>query len=517
METIIGLIIGILIGVFVGKSMANAKARTDLQRAKDEGKRAYNEIEIAFEKHKAISDERIKGFEKRDRDKVEEIESLRINLSERDKEISDINGELATFKANYTAASKTIEEKNSDINKRDKELEDLKADLQKANRDLAAAEANNDALNEKLESQKAEIEEIGNKFNTEFENIANKIFESKSEKFTELNKTNMKTILDPLGHNIEEFKKQVNDVYSSESKERFSLGEKVRELSKLNQQISEEARNLTRALKGEAKTQGCWGEMILESILERSGLRKNEQYFMEMELKDEKGNALKSDSEGKKMRPDAVIKYPDNRNVIIDSKVSLNAYTRYNAAEDVDVQKAELEAHVRAIRNHIVSLSTKGYDDYDKSLDFVMMFVPSEPAYIAALEGDPELWNFAYDRRILLINPTNLITTLKIIVDLWKREYQNRNALEIAERGAKLYDKFVGFVDNLEQVGKSINKAQDRYQDAYKQLYTGNDNLVRQTTKLKELGLKTKKDLPEGLVNYSNNRERPLRVAESAE
>ena len=517
MEIAIGLIIGITIGFIIGKARANAKSGVDIQAAKDEAKRAYSEIEIAYETHKAASDERLQAFARRVREKEIEIESLKMNLLEKDKQSSAINNELATALANYKAASQTIEEKNSDIIKRNEELETLKIQLQKSNRELATAVANNEALGQKLETQKAEIEEIGNKFNNEFENIANKIFESKSEKFTQLNKTNMKTILDPLGQNIEDFKKQVNDVYSSESKERFSLGERVKELAKLNQVISEEARNLTRALKGEAKTQGCWGEMILESILERSGLRKNEQYFMEMELKDENGNAIKSESEGKKMRPDAVIKYPDSRNVIIDSKVSLNAYARYSAAEDAKVQKAELEEHVRAIRSHIVTLSTKGYDDYDKSLDFVMMFVPSEPAYIAALEGDPELWNFAYDKRILLINPTNLITTLKIIVDLWKREYQNRNALEIADRGAKLYDKFVGFVDNLEQVGKSINKAQDRYEDAYKQLYTGNDNLVRQTTKLKELGLKTKKELPEGLVSYSQNRERPLRVAESAE
>ena len=189
------------------------------------------------------------------------------------------------------------------------------------------------------------------------------------------------------------------------------------------------------------------------------------------------GNRLRSDSEGKKMRPDAVIKYPDNRNVIIDSKVSLNAFTRYIAANDVAEQKAELEAHISAIKNHIVSLSTKGYDDYNKALDFVMMFIPSEPAYIAAMQGDPDLWNYAYNKRILLMNPTNLITSLKLIVDLWKREYQNQNAIAIANRGAKLYDKFVGFVKNLEKVGSYIGSAKTSYDEAYKQLSTGNDNL----------------------------------------
>ena len=376
----------------------------------------------------------------------------------------------------------------------------VKNELNDKNQQLATSRASNIALNHNLETQKNEIEQLGKKFNTEFELIANKILETKSEKFTELNKNNLKILLEPLGQNITEFKKQVNDVYTTEAKERFSLGEKVKELAILNQVISEEAKNLTKALKGEAKMQGNWGEMILESILERSGLRKNEQYFMEHELKDENGKAILSDSEGKKMRPDAVIKYPDNRNVILDSKVSLNAFTRMIASIDVEDQKRELESHIAAIKTHIISLSTKGYDDYDKALDFVMMFIPSEPAYIAALQGAPDLWNFAYDKRILLISPTNLITSLKLIVDLWKREYQNQNAIEIAERGAKLYDKFVGFVTNLEAIGVAIDKAQDKYNDAYKQLSTGNDNLVLQSTKLKLLGVKNKKELPLELV-----------------
>ncbi|MCK5907345.1 MAG: DNA recombination protein RmuC, partial [Flavobacteriales bacterium] len=257
----------------------------------------------------------------------------------------------------------------------------------------------------------------------------------------------------------------------------------------------------------EAKTQGNWGEMILESILEKSGLRKDEEYFMEHQLLDEDGKPLRSDSENKKMRPDAVIKYPDNRNVIIDSKVSLNAFSRYLSAPSKEEQERELQMHVSAIKNHIVSLSSKGYDDYDKALDFVMMFIPSEPAYIAAMQGDSNLWNFAYDKRILLMNPTNLITSLKLIVDLWKREYQNQNAVEIASRGAKLYDKFVGFVSNLDGVGDYLNKAQGKYSEAYKQLTTGNDNLVLQATKLKSLGLKTKKELPKAFQNVEGKDE----------
>lgn len=430
-------------------------------------------------------------------EKLNDHNTLKAELKQAKAGHEATNMQLATA----VAGNEAYAEKLKDHDALKEELKQLKADYDSVNRQLATATANNQALEDKLGTQKAEIEALSKKFNTEFENIANKILDTKTEKFTKLNSENLKTILDPLGKNIDEFKKQVDEVYKAESKERFSLGEKVKELAQLNQVISEEARNLTKALKGEAKTQGRWGEMILENILERSGLVKGREYFMEHELTDANGNPLKSDAEGKKMRPDAVIKYPDNRSVIIDSKVSLNAFTRLLATTDPEEQKAELAAHVAAVKGHIVALSTKGYDDYDKALDFVMMFVPSEPAYIAALQGDADLWNFAYDKRILLLSPTNLITSLKLIVDLWKREYQNRNAQEIAERGAKLYDKFVGFVNNLEDVGDHLGKAHGKYNEAFKQLSTGNDNLVLQAEKLKKLGLKTKKELPAEIVN----------------
>jgi len=393
-----------------------------------------------------------------------------------------VDNELTTLKEKLTAIEEDLTNKTNDFNF--------------VNKQLATANANNKALEDKLQTQKKEMEAMGVKFNTEFENIAAKILKANTKSFSELNETKIKDLLEPLGKNIREFKEKVEDVYIKEAKERFSLGEKVADLVKLNKQISEDTINLTHALKGEAKTQGNWGEMILESILEKSGLRKDEEYFMEHQLTGEDGKPLRSDSEGKKMRPDAVIKYPDNRNVIIDSKVSLNAFTRYLSAANAEDQQKELKAHITAIKMHITSLSSKGYDDYNKALDFVLMFIPSEPAYIAAMQGDSNLWNYAYDKRILLMNPTNMITALKLIVDLWKREYQNQNAIEIANRGSKLYDKFVGFVTNLEKVGKHLENAKGSYEDARKQLTTGNDNLVLQATKLKNLGLKTKKELP---------------------
>lgn len=365
--------------------------------------------------------------------------------------------------------------------------------------------ARNNGLNQLLENQKEEIARLQEEAKLQFENLANKILEEKTEKFTTLNQNNLKNILEPFQEKIAELRHKVSETYDREAKERFSLGEKVKELAMLNQQISEDAKRLTRALKGESKTQGSWGEMILESILEKSGLVKGREYFLEHELRDEDNKALYSEFSGKKMRPDAVVKYPDQRNVIIDSKVSLTAFSDLVDETDAEIYTIKLNQHLNSIKNHIRQLSDKAYDDYDKSLDFVMMFIPSEAAYIAAMQAEPNLWNFAYDKRILLLNPSNLITSLKLVSDLWKREYQNRNAAEIAERGAKLYDKFVGFVENLEKVGRSIDQAKNVYNDAFKQLSTGNDNLIVQTTKLKRLGIKNKKTLPPGLTDSAEN------------
>ena len=391
---------------------------------------------------------------------------------------------------------------NSDLKSEIKFLQNEKQQLNILQSNLAAKNENLQIL---LETQKGEITKMQELAKIEFQNLANKILEEKTEKFTALNQTQLKNILEPFQEKINELRNKVGETYDKESKERFSLGEKVKELALLNQQISEDAKRLTRALKGESKTQGNWGEMILESILEKSGLVKGREYFLEHELRDEDNKALFSEFSGKKMRPDAVVKYPDERNVIIDSKVSLTAFVELVDENDTDLYEIKLNQHLTSVKNHIKQLSDKAYDDYDKSLDFVMMFIPSEPAYIAAMQADPNLWNFAYDKRILLLNPSNLITSLKLVADLWKREYQNKNATEIADRGAKLYDKFVGFVDNLEKLGKNIDQAKSVYNEAFKQLSTGNDNLIVQTNKLKSLGIKNKKNLPQSLEESAEN------------
>jgi DNA recombination protein RmuC len=448
MEIVI-IIIGTIAGLAIGFLVAKQKSAKVIQTEKEISMKT--EREFITQKAKTES----------------EIEFLNIQITEKQNQIVNLQQAIEDKDKVITSANIKVAEKDSELK----------------------------ALQEKLATLKEEVDSIGLKYAAEFKNLANEILEDKSQRFTQKNKENLEAILKPLDDNIKEFKKTVSDTYQTEAKERFSLGAEVKRLAELNQQMSEEARNLTRALKGEAKTQGDWGEMILEKILEKSGLRKGEEYFMQEELKDDTGTALRSDVENKKMRPDAIIKYPDNRSVIIDSKVSLNAFTRYIEATEPEIQQQELASHVAAIKNHIVALSSKGYDDYDKALDFVMMFIPSEPAYIAAMQGDSNLWSFAYDKRILLMNPTNLITSLKLIVDLWKREYQNRNAQAIADRGALLYDKFVGFVEKMNEVGDRLEKATDSYQAAYKQLSTGPGNLIRQADEMKSLGLKSKKSL----------------------
>lgn len=418
-------------------------------------------------------------------------------LDDLKNEFSKISAEYSSLNTQFQELKQTNQRQTSQIDTHILEKQTLFA----KNSELSAK---NEGLQNSLDTQKEEIVKIQEDSKLQFENLANKILEEKTEKFTTLNQNNLKNILEPFQEKIADLKNKVNEAYEKENKERFSLAEKVKELAELNQQISDDAKKLTRALKGESKTQGNWGEMILESILEKSGLVKGREYFLEHELRDEDNNALFSEFSGKKMRPDAVIKYPDERNVIIDSKVSLTAFTELVDETDPDVYAIKLSQHLGSIKNHISQLSQKAYDDYDKSMDFVMMFIPSEPAYIAAMQADQNLWNYAYERRILLLNPSNLITSLKLIADLWKREYQNRNSMEIAERGAKLYDKFVGFVDNLEKVGKNLDQAKNVFNDAYKQLHTGNDNLVSQTQKLKSLGIKNKKDLPQSLIDNGN-------------
>jgi len=351
--------------------------------------------------------------------------------------------------------------------------------------------ANNSFLSEKLENQKKEFEELQKTAHLQFEKIANRLFEEKSSKFVETNKVNIETLLNPLKEDINKFKTKVEETYDKESKQRFSLEEKVKDLIEQTNKVSAEANNLATALKGKPQKRGNWGEMILERILESSGLTKDREYFIQQSMKDEDGNTL---------RPDVKVALPDERVIIIDSKVSLVAYDKLVATENVDEQKMFLVEHLKSMYDHIAQLSSKKYDDLETSLDFTMMFVPIEPAYLAAVQGDSELWAYAYSKRILLVSPTNLIACLKLISDLWKREWQNKNAMEIVKKGEALYEKFVGFTKTFEEIGHSIKASQEKYAKALGQLKEGRGNLVTQAIQLKNLGLKSDKNVSPNML-----------------
>ena len=346
--------------------------------------------------------------------------------------------------------------------------------------------ANNSFLSEKLNAQKTEFEELQKTAHLQFEKIANKLFEEKSSKFIETNKVNIETLLNPLKEDINKFKIKVEETYDKESKQRFSLEEKVKDLIEQTNKISADANNLATALKGKPQKRGNWGEMILERILEESGLTKNREYYIQQSQKDEDGNIY---------RPDVKVILPDERVIIIDSKVSLIAYDKLVTTDNTEEQKMFLEEHIRATTEHINQLSSKKYDDISTSLDFTMMFVPIEPAYLAAVQGDPELWAYAYSKRIVLVSPTNLIACLKLISDLWRREWQNKNAMEIVKKGEAMYEKFVGFTKTFEEIGSSIKSSQEKYDKALGQLREGKGNLVTQAIQLKNLGLKSDKRL----------------------
>jgi DNA recombination protein RmuC len=409
---------------------------------------------------------------------------------------SSMKLKLATANNQLQLLQNHIQRLESDRSKLSGEREEY---LSRANRAEERVRSLDTAMKEKMEAQKNDLENIGDKFRSEFRNLAQSILEEKSEKFTNLNETKIKAILDPFKEQLGALKQKVEDTYDKESKERFSLGQVVEKLVATTQLVTQEANNLTTALKGNKKLQGNWGEMILESLLENSGLSKDREYFIQEYIKDNAGNIIKDDN-GKGLQPDVTIIYPDNRKVIIDSKVSLLAWESFINCEKEEDRSKCLQEHIRNIRAHIDSLSKKNYPKYAQALDYVLMFVPIEPAFLEAVKTDTSLWKYAYDKRILLISPTNLFAVLKIVADLWKVEQQNKNAIDIAERAGALYDKFAGFIDNMETLGKKLEDAQGSYDNAFKQLSTGRGNLIGRIEELKKMGAKASKQLPDRIL-----------------
>lgn len=431
---------------------------------------------------------------------TEKTSELQSTLLQKDTELRSVSAEREQIHIQFATAKNSLEKLQSDFAEIRAQYEDYFKQTNELKDYILKIKGENEVLKEKNSTIKKEIEDLGAVYTTQFKNLANEILEDKSKKFTEENEKNLKQILDPLNTDIKEFKKRVEETYEKENRQRFSLEEKIKDLVQLNQRISEEANNLTKALKGQRKTQGDWGEMILENILQQSGMTEGREYAKQEFIRDGAGNTLMNE-EGKKMQPDFIIYYPDKRTVIIDSKVSLSAYERFNSSDDEQIQKTELANHIAAIYSHIDELSRRNYQQYVNSLDFVMLFIPIEPAYMLAMQMDRDMWSYAYKKRIILISPTNLIAAVKLVSELWKREEQNKNALAIAERGAALYDKFVGFVENLQSVGDAINRSQKSYDDAMKQLKEGNGNLIGQADKLRRLGVQGKKEIPSSLLN----------------
>ena len=489
----IGLIIGGIIAWVISSLSVKLKMipKNEFDQLNLKTNQLQTELEVTNQKTVSLQQDKV--------DLQKEVEQQKQQVNNLQREIQFYERDISTLTAKLNGSNETKAALIEDLNQYKSDLKMKTEEFNELNKIAASLRANNISLEEKLTTQKQEIEELRKQFNLEFENIASKILDEKSNKFTKLNQDNLSGILKPLGENIELFRKKVEEVYITEAKERFSLGEEVKKLQALNTRLSEEATNLTNALTGNSKIQGDWGQMILENILEKSGLVLNREYFVQEYLKDVDGGYL-TNQDGTRMQPDVIIAYPDDRKVIIDSKVSLSAYTRYVSCNNKDEQKTHTKEHLRSIRRHIDDLSRKSYQDYATTLDFVMMFVPNEPAFLLALQHDPDLWHYAYDKKILLISPTNLIAALKLIVDLWKREYQNQNAQEIAERGAALYDKLVNFVESFTTVGDQLNRAQATYETAFGQLSKGRGNLIGQADKLKELGVKSKKNLPVSLV-----------------
>ena len=412
------------------------------------------------------------------------------SLAVRESEAADLKVRNGVLEAQVKSCPARLAEVQAQLDFANREREKL-------NREKGDLQARNQMLSENMEVQKQEVQRIRQEMNNEFKVLANEILQEKSKSFSEMNHERLAEILNPLKERLEGFKKTVEETYNNEARERFSLKEQIKELVERSESIGAEAKQLTHALRGDSKIQGDWGEMILESILEKSGLEKDREYFIQETLRDEEGHTIQG-SDGRKMRPDVIIRYPggENHQMVIDSKVSLTAYVNYVNAEDADEARLALKQHLVSVRKHIDELAGKSYQDYVGKGDHVMMFIPNEAAYLAAMQADHALWQYAYEKKVLLLSPTNLIAALKLVADLWQRDKQTRNAIDIAEEGGKLYDKFAGFVEDMEKIGKSLNTTAMAYTDAMKKLKTGNGNLIGRVEKLKVMGVKAKKNLP---------------------
>lgn len=403
---------------------------------------------------------------------------------------------LEAVKAEREAAlAATIAERDATIASTRTEFQSLMSDLNDSLSKSARLEERLKIIDQEKQRMTAESEQ-------RFSTLARNILDNNTQRFKEQSEQRLADILAPLKDELERFKRSVNDAYSNEARERFALSERIKELVQLNETIGREAKDLTRALRGDSKVQGDWGEMILETLLEKSGLKKGLHFELQVTT-DADGNTLK-DQQGRLLRPDAVINYPDGRCVIVDSKVSLTSYIDLiNCDPASDKYNEAAQGHLRSVKMHIKELATKNYQDYvgEKRTDFVTMFIPNEGAYMAAMNLDPKLWQEAYDQRVLIVSPTHLLSFLRLAEQMWRQDDMKRNVLDIAEESGKMYDKFVGFVDDMSRIEKGITATETAFRDAMGKLSEGRGNLVRRAEKLRAMGAKTTKTINQSLAS----------------
>ncbi len=401
------------------------------------------------------------------------------------------------LQSELAAQQQVVKLKEEELQRLRQEAIQLRQEQMQLNGEVAHWKSNFESLKERMGEQKQEVETLREKFNLEFKNIANELLEDKSRRFTETNKENIDQILKPLREKIAEFEKTVDTTHKASLQDSSALREQIGHLRDLNQQMSKDAINLTKALKGETKTQGNWGEFILESVLEKSGLTKGREYVVQESHTDE---------QGRRFQPDVIIRLPEGKSIVIDSKVSLVGYERMVSAEDDAQHLLAGKEHLASLRAHVKGLSEKNYQQLHalNSLDFVLLFIPIEPAFAAAVQLDQSLFNEAFDRNIVVVSPTTLLATLRTIASIWRQEYQNQNAQEIADQGGKLYDKFVAFSEDLIKLGNQMDTSKKTYEEAMKKLTDGSGNLVNRVEKLRRLGSRSSKVMPAALLTRAD-------------
>ncbi|MFD2565633.1 DNA recombination protein RmuC [Aquimarina rubra] len=448
--------VAIIIGFFIGKYVASLKNKSDQSTLYERA----NQLQLQFDEAKKAADQ-----------------------------------QLEFTKQQQEAYKQSLEKQLSDISK---EREEIRREKDFLNTELTRRNAEFENLQLKNQEQKDEVEKLQEKFTKEFENLANKILDEKSNKFTEQNKENIKNILNPLQEKINTFEKKVEQTHKESIDYHAALRQQILGLKDLNEQMSKEATNLTKALKGDSKMQGNWGELVLERVLEKSGLEKDREYFVQQSF---------TTADGQRVLPDVVIHLPDSKKMVIDSKVTLTAYERYVNEDDDHLRTTYLKEHITSLKRHIDQLSEKNYQDlYDiESPDFVLLFVPIEPAFAIAINEDNKLYNQAFEKNIVIVTPSTLLATLRTIDTMWNNEKQQRNAIEIARQAGALYDKFEGLVKDLTGVGKKIDDAKKDYSAAMNKLVVGRGNLITSVEKLKKMGAKAKKSLPEAIIKRASD------------